>query len=132
LQEYKRQSLNILGVIHHHLAIKAMSANERTKVNPRVVLFAGKAPPGYRMAKLLIRLIVNVGEVINADPDVKGLLTVLFLPDYSVSCMTSSFISYHAYLLTFLFFQWPRFCFPHPTSLSIYPLLGQKPLGHRT
>ena len=68
-----------------------MPAKERTKVNPRVVLFAGKAAPGYWMAKLLIRLIVNVGKVINADPDVKGILTVLFLPDYSVSCMSPSF-----------------------------------------
>ena len=85
-QEYKRQSLNILGVIHRYLTIKAMPAKERASVNPRVVLFAGKAAPGYWMAKLLIRLIVNVGKVINADPDVKGLLTVLFLPDYSVSC----------------------------------------------
>lgn len=70
-----------------------MPAKERTKVNPRVVLFAGKAAPGYWMAKLLIRLIVNVGKVINADPDVKGLLTVLFLPDYSVSCTSSSLLS---------------------------------------
>lgn len=78
-----------------------MNADERTKVNPRVVLFAGKASPGYSMAKLLIRLIVNVGKVINDDPDVKGLLTALFLPDYSVSCMASSFTWYHAVLLTF-------------------------------
>lgn len=62
-----------------------MSPKERATVNPRVVLFAGKAAPGYWMAKLLIRLIVNVGKVINSDPDVKGLLTCLFLPDYSVS-----------------------------------------------
>jgi glycogen phosphorylase len=68
-----------------------MPAKERIKVNPRVVLFAGKAAPGYWMAKLLIRLIVNVGKVINADPDVKGVLTVLFLPDYSVSCMSAYF-----------------------------------------
>lgn len=86
LQEYKRQSLNILGVIHRYLRIKAMSPEDRAKVNPRVVLFAGKAAPGYWMAKLIIRLIVNVGKVINEDPDVKGIFTVLFLPDYSVSC----------------------------------------------
>jgi starch phosphorylase len=85
IHEYKRQSLNILGVIHRYLTIKALPAAERSKVNPRVVLFAGKAAPGYWMAKLIIRLIVNVGKVINSDPDVKGLLTVLFLPDYSVS-----------------------------------------------
>ncbi|KAG8830805.1 Non-essential glycogen phosphorylase, partial [Serendipita sp. 399] len=85
IHEYKRQSLNILGVIHRYLSIKAMSPEERKKVNPRVVLFAGKAAPGYWMAKLVIRLIVNVAKVINADPDAKDILTVLFLPDYSVS-----------------------------------------------
>jgi glycogen phosphorylase len=79
--------MNILGVIHRYLTIKAMSPEDRAKVTPRVVLFAGKAAPGYWMAKLIIRLIVNVGKVVNADPDVKGILTVLFLPDYSVSCM---------------------------------------------
>lgn len=63
-----------------------MTPEERSKVNPRVILFAGKAAPGYWMAKLIIRLIVNVGKVVNSDPDVKGILTVLFLPDYSVSC----------------------------------------------
>lgn len=62
-----------------------MSPEERKTVVPRVVLFAGKAAPGYYMAKLTIRLIVNVGKIINADPDVAGLLTLLFLPDYSVS-----------------------------------------------
>jgi starch phosphorylase len=85
IHEYKRQSLNILGVIHRYLSIKAMSPEERAKVTPRVVLFAGKAAPGYWMAKLIIRLIVNVGKVVNSDPDAKGILTVLFLPDYSVS-----------------------------------------------
>ncbi|PVG00093.1 putative glycogen phosphorylase [Serendipita vermifera] len=85
IQEYKRQSMNILGVIHRYLTIKAMSPEDRAKVNARVILFAGKAAPGYWMAKLIIRLIVNVGKVVNNDPDVKGKLTVLFLPDYSVS-----------------------------------------------
>lgn len=75
-----------MGVIHRYLSLKATPAAERaTKFPPRVVLFAGKAAPGYWMAKLLIRLIVNVGKVINSDPDALGLLTVLFLPDYSVS-----------------------------------------------
>ncbi|KAG8838306.1 Non-essential glycogen phosphorylase [Serendipita sp. 407] len=85
IHEYKRQSLNILGVIHRYLTIKAMTVEERKKVTPRVILFAGKAAPGYWMAKLIIRLIVNVAKVVNVDPDVKDILTVLFLPDYSVS-----------------------------------------------
>jgi len=85
IHEYKRQNLNIIGVIHRYLTIKTLSPADRKKVVPRVVLFAGKAAPGYYQAKLTIRLIVNVARVINADPDVKGLLTLLFLPDYSVS-----------------------------------------------
>jgi hypothetical protein len=68
-----------------YFTIKAMTPAERKTVVPRVVLYAGKAAPGYYMAKLTIRLIVNVGRIINADPEVQGLLTVLFLPDYSVS-----------------------------------------------
>ena len=62
-----------------------MTPEERKKVNPRVVLFAGKAAPGYYIAKLVIRLIVNVARVVNADPDTKEYLELYFLPDYSVS-----------------------------------------------
>jgi starch phosphorylase len=62
-----------------------MSPAERKKVNKRVVFFAGKAAPAYYIAKLTIRLIVNVARVINADPDTKEYLTLFFLPDYSVS-----------------------------------------------
>ena len=62
-----------------------MTPEERKKVNPRVVFFAGKAAPGYYIAKLTIRLIVNVARVINADPDTKEYLEMFFLPDYSVS-----------------------------------------------
>ena len=50
LHEYKRQSLNILGVIHRYLTLKDMSAEERKKVNPRVVFFAGKAAPGCMLS----------------------------------------------------------------------------------
>ncbi|KAJ7213287.1 glycosyltransferase family 35 protein [Mycena rebaudengoi] len=85
LHEYKRQTLNILGVIHRYLTLKSMSAAEKKKVNPRVVFFAGKAAPAYYIAKLTIRLIVNVARIINADPDTKDLLSLYFLPDYSVS-----------------------------------------------
>ncbi|KLO16468.1 glycosyltransferase family 35 protein [Schizopora paradoxa] len=85
LHEYKRQTLNILGVVHRYLTLKAMSPAERKKVNPRVVFFAGKAAPGYYIAKLTIKLIVNVARVINEDPDTKEYLSMFFLPDYSVS-----------------------------------------------
>jgi len=85
LHEYKRQTLNILGVIHRYLTLKGMSAEEKKKVNPRVVFFAGKAAPAYYIAKLTIRLIVNVARIINADPDTKDYLQLFFLPDYSVS-----------------------------------------------
>ncbi|KAI8992832.1 glycogen phosphorylase [Trametes punicea] len=85
LHEYKRQTLNIMGVIHRYLTLKEMTPAERKKVNPKVVFFAGKAAPGYYIAKLTIRLIVNVARVINQDPDTKDLLSLYFLPDYSVS-----------------------------------------------
>ena len=68
-----------------YFTLKSMTPEERKKSNPRVVFFAGKAAPGYYIAKLVIRLIVNVARVINSDPDTKEYLEVYFLPDYSVS-----------------------------------------------
>ncbi|KIY50861.1 glycosyltransferase family 35 protein [Fistulina hepatica ATCC 64428] len=85
LHEYKRQSLNICGVIHRYLTLKEMTPAQRKKVNPRVVFFGAKAAPGYYIAKLIIRLIVNVARVINADHDTKDYLSMYFIPDYSVS-----------------------------------------------
>ncbi|KAL4262671.1 Alpha-1,4 glucan phosphorylase [Pleurotus pulmonarius] len=85
LHEYKRQTLNILGVVHRYLELKAMTPAQRKKINPKVVFFAGKAAPAYYIAKLTIRLIVNVARVINADPETKDYLSLYFLPDYSVS-----------------------------------------------
>ncbi|EIM84344.1 glycosyltransferase family 35 protein [Stereum hirsutum FP-91666 SS1] len=85
LHEYKRQTLNILGVIHRYLLIKSMTPEERKKVVKKVVFFAGKAAPGYYIAKLTIRLIVNVAKHINKDPDTNEYLSLFFLPDYSVS-----------------------------------------------
>jgi starch phosphorylase len=85
LHEYKRQTLNILGVIHRYLLIKSLKPEERKKVVKKVVFFAGKAAPAYYIAKLTIRLIVNVARVINADPDTNQYLSLFFLPDYSVS-----------------------------------------------
>ncbi|KAF2101360.1 glycosyl transferase [Rhizodiscina lignyota] len=85
IHEYKRQQLNIFGVIKRYLDIKAMSADERKKLAPRVNIFGGKAAPGYWMAKTVIHLICEVGRIVNADPDVGDLLKVIFLEDYNVS-----------------------------------------------
>ncbi|KAK6440805.1 Non-essential glycogen phosphorylase [Oleoguttula sp. CCFEE 5521] len=85
IHEYKRQQLNIFGVIHRYLQIKAMSAEEKKKVQPRVSIFGGKAAPGYWMAKTVIHLVNQVGKVINADKEVGDLLKVVFLEDYNVS-----------------------------------------------
>ncbi|KAB2573091.1 Glycogen phosphorylase 1 [Lasiodiplodia hormozganensis] len=85
IHEYKRQQLNIFGVIHRYLAIKKMSPEQREKLQPRVSIFGGKAAPGYWMAKTVIHLICQVGKVVNSDPDVGDLLKVIFLEDYNVS-----------------------------------------------
>ncbi|MCB1860256.1 MAG: glycogen/starch/alpha-glucan phosphorylase [Gammaproteobacteria bacterium] len=84
IHEYKRQTLNILHVIHLYDRIKRGDIDGWT---PRCVLLAGKAAPGYWMAKRIIKLIGNVANVINNDVDVGDLLKVAFLPDYSVSAM---------------------------------------------
>ncbi len=85
IHEYKRQQLNIFGVIQRYLAIKSMGPEERKKLAPRVSIFGGKAAPGYWMAKTIIHLINNVGQVINNDKDVGDLLKVIFIEDYNVS-----------------------------------------------
>lgn len=83
IHEYKRQLLKILHVIHLYIRIKA---GDETIV-PRCVLIAGKAAPGYQIAKNIIKLINNVAAVIDNDREVKGRLSLLFLPDYRVSAM---------------------------------------------
>ncbi|RDW92008.1 alpha-1,4 glucan phosphorylase [Coleophoma crateriformis] len=85
IHEYKRQQMNIFGVIHRYLTIKAMSPEERKKLAPRVSIFGGKAAPGYWMAKTIIHLVNSVGAVVNKDTDVGDLLKVIFLEDYNVS-----------------------------------------------
>ncbi|KAJ9481987.1 hypothetical protein VN97_g11465 [Penicillium thymicola] len=85
IHEYKRQQLNIFGVIHRYLSIKAMSAEEKKKVVPRVSIFGGKAAPGYWMAKTIIHLVNNVADVVNQDPEIGDLLKVIFIADYNVS-----------------------------------------------
>jgi len=81
IHEYKRQHLNALQVVAQYLRIK----NGHTEgLVPRTVIFGGKAAPGYAMAKLIIRFINGIAETVNADPDMEGLLRVVFLPDYNV------------------------------------------------
>ncbi|EGC29158.1 glycogen phosphorylase 1 [Dictyostelium purpureum] len=85
IHEYKRQLLNILSVIYRYLSIKKMSPKDRANVVPRVVVFAGKAAPGYVMAKRHIKLINSVAEVINRDKEVDQYLKVVFIANYNVS-----------------------------------------------
>ncbi|HYK05496.1 MAG TPA: glycogen/starch/alpha-glucan phosphorylase [Thermoanaerobaculia bacterium] len=82
IHEYKRQLLNALHVIHRYWSIVEDGV---TPLQPRTVIFAGKAAPGYWMAKLIIKLIHSVAEVVNADPRSREHLRVVYLPDYRVT-----------------------------------------------
>jgi starch phosphorylase len=81
IHEYKRQHLNALQVVAQYLRIKS---GDTSGMAPRTVIFGGKAAPGYAMAKLIIRFINGVADMVNADPDTEGLLRVVFLADYNV------------------------------------------------
>jgi len=87
IHEYKRQLLNALRAIalYHRLR------DGRDGEVPRAIIFAGKAAPGYAMAKLIIKLIHAVGEMVNGDPATRDRLQVVFLPNYSVSLAETIF-----------------------------------------
>ncbi|UFP92641.1 glycogen/starch/alpha-glucan phosphorylase [Gloeobacter morelensis] len=82
IHEYKRQHLNVLYIITLYNRLKQ---NPELEITPRTFIFGGKAAPGYFMAKLIIKLINSVAAVVNSDPDVRGRLKVVFLPDYNVT-----------------------------------------------
>lgn len=81
IHEYKRQVLNILHVITRYNRLRAGE-----DLLPRTVILGGKAAPGYFMAKLIIKLICDVAQVINRDPQVNSKLKVVFVPNYGVTC----------------------------------------------
>jgi len=81
LHEYKRQHLNVLHLITLYNRLRRASGG---RLAPRTAIFGGKAAPGYRMAKLIIKLIHAVGAVVNRDPVVSPLLKVVFVPDFNV------------------------------------------------
>jgi len=82
IHEYKRQHLKVLHIVSLYHGIKS---NPAIEVHPRTFIFGGKAAPGYHLAKLMIKLITAVGDVVNRDPDVRGRLKVVFLPNFNVT-----------------------------------------------
>ena len=82
IHEYKRQHLNVLHIVALYNRIKS---DFDADILPRTFIFAGKAAPGYHFAKLMIKLITSVGELVNNDPQVRDRLKVIFLPNYNVT-----------------------------------------------
>ncbi|KAJ8437909.1 hypothetical protein Cgig2_031425 [Carnegiea gigantea] len=85
IHEYKRQLLNILGTIYRYKKLKEMSPEERSKTTPRTVMIGGKAFATYTNAKRIVKLVNDVGAVVNTDPEVNNYLKVVFVPNYNVS-----------------------------------------------
>ncbi|XP_019053302.1 PREDICTED: alpha-glucan phosphorylase, H isozyme isoform X2 [Nelumbo nucifera] len=85
IHEYKRQLLNILGAVYRYKKLKEMNAEERKKTTARTIMFGGKAFATYTNAKRIVKLVNDVGAVVNNDPDVNKYLKVVFVPNYNVS-----------------------------------------------
>jgi starch phosphorylase len=81
MHEYKRQQLNILHIISLYYRLKS---NPNLDIAPRTFIFGGKAAPGYAMAKLIIKLINSVADVINRDPAIRDLIKLVFFPNFNV------------------------------------------------
>ncbi|MBE9140343.1 glycogen/starch/alpha-glucan phosphorylase [Nodosilinea sp. LEGE 07088] len=82
IHEYKRQHLNALHIVTLYSQLKQ---NPNQDIPPRTFIFSGKAAPGYHMAKLMIKLITAVGDMVNKDPDLRNQIKVIFLPNYNVT-----------------------------------------------
>ncbi|KAK6935760.1 Glycosyl transferase, family 35 [Dillenia turbinata] len=85
IHEYKRQLLNILGAIYRYKKLKAMSPEERKNTTPRTIMIGGKAFATYTNAKRIVKLVNDVGAVVNNDHEVNDFLKVIFVPNYNVS-----------------------------------------------
>ncbi|XVF68920.1 hypothetical protein PTKIN_Ptkin11bG0039800 [Pterospermum kingtungense] len=85
IHEYKRQLLNILGAIYRYKKLKEMSPEQRKNTTPRTVMIGGKAFATYTNAKRIVKLVNDVGAVVNNDPEVNSYLKVVFVPNYNVS-----------------------------------------------
>lgn len=81
IHEYKRQHLNALYIVTQYMRLRR---DPQLALTPRCFVFGGKAAPGYAMAKLIIRLINGIAEVVNDDPAIYGRLKVVFFPDFNV------------------------------------------------
>ena len=82
IHEYKRQLLNALRIV---VLYNRLRENPNAQIQPRTFFFAGKAAPGYHLAKLIIKFINNVADTIDNDPVMRGRIKVLFVPEYDVS-----------------------------------------------
>ncbi|XP_050236509.1 alpha-glucan phosphorylase, H isozyme [Mercurialis annua] len=85
IHEYKRQLMNILGAVYRYKKLKEMSAEERKKTTPRTIMIGGKAFATYTNAKRIVKLVNDVGAVVNTDPEVNSYLKIVFVPNYNVS-----------------------------------------------